>query len=74
MKLTITALLLSATAALSGPTENITGCATVAAEGSNYTTFADPTCYAAPDGGGADGFILAALIALIPDEEEDASE
>lgn len=50
--LTLTALLLSASAAVAGTTEAITGCATVAVDGSNYTTFADPTCPAqAKDGG-----------------------
>lgn len=38
--------------AFAGSTENITGCATVAVEGTNATIFVDPTCPApAVDGG-----------------------
>lgn len=60
MKLTLTALLLSASAAVAGTTETITGCATVAVDGSNYTVFADPTCpAAAKDGGDSEAFLQA---------------
>jgi hypothetical protein len=61
---TILALFMTmfAFAAFAGPTENITGCATVADPATNFTTFADPTCYAAPEGGnGIDGVFLSVI-------------
>ena len=59
-----------------GTTEKITGCATVADPATNFTTFADPTCYQAPEGGsGIDAAFAALLIDLAtPDEDEPAAE
>jgi hypothetical protein len=62
---------------MAGPTETITGCATVPVEGSNYTVRADVTCALSTDESDGSGlltaFAAAALIdALTPDEEEDA--
>lgn len=73
--LTLTALLLSATAVLAGPTENITGCATVPVEGANYTVRADVTCALSDDQPDGPNIIKAtaarALVELLtPDEEE----
>jgi hypothetical protein len=57
---------------LAGTTEDITGCATVSDPATNFTTFADPTCYRAPEGGsGIDGQFLAVIADLLtPDEDE----
>lgn len=78
MKLTLTAFLLSATAAMAG-TENVTGCETVPIAGSNATQRADVTC-ALPSGGGNGTFAVSFLFADLvnkpadpvepPDEEE----
>ena len=64
MKLTVLAFLLSATAAFAGSTEAVTGCATVAVQGANYTTFSDPTCYAAKESSGNDALIVAVVNAM----------
>jgi len=57
---------------MAGPTENITGCATAPAEGSNFTVRVDPTCALAETGGsGGDAFILAGLAAVIEDLAEE---
>lgn len=74
MKLTLTAFLLSATAALAGPTENITGCATVPVTDSNVTQLADLTC-ALDENKDGDPLLMqvatAAFIdAITPDEAE----
>jgi hypothetical protein len=76
--MTTAAMLLAfALPALAGPTETITGCATVADPATNFTTFADPTCYQAPHVGG-DGLLLSVAVAawgdlLTPEEEPDTS-
>lgn len=72
--LTLTAALIGGIALpgllMAGPTENITGCATVADPATNFTTFADPTCYAAPEGGsGVDGLFLVVISKLLEDQE-----
>lgn len=74
--LTLTAAIIGGialpTLLMAGPTETITGCATVAVEGSNYTTFVDPTCYSAPEAGkGLDPRLIAALFDAIEDDEEE---
>lgn len=60
--------------ALAGPTENITGCATAAVEGSNYTVRVDPTCALAENKDGDTTLTLIAaaafLDAIAPDEAE----
>lgn len=67
-----TGFIAAALPALAGTTEAITGCATVEAENSNFTVFADPTCYRAPEGGnGLDATLVAALISALPDDEEE---
>ena len=67
---TIAALLLTATAAVAGPTENITGCATLPVAGANYTVRADVTCALSSDESDGSGIILAvAFGAFTPDEK-----
>ena len=61
---------------MAGPTETITGCATVPVEGSNYTVRVNPHCALSTDESDGSGlltaFAAAALIdALTPDEEEE---
>jgi len=58
MKTTIIALLMTTAPAFAGPTENITGCATVAVDNTNYTVKADPNCVIAVNKGG-DDFLMA---------------
>jgi hypothetical protein len=79
--LTLTAALIGGVAlpalAFAGTTEAVTGCATEAVEGSNYTTFVDPTCPAqARDGGDLRGSVIALLsdvwVKPTPDETEEA--
>ena len=63
---TLAAFLLTATAAVAGPTENITGCATVPVDGANYTVRADVTCALStdkPDGASILGVVFAAFAA-----------
>jgi hypothetical protein len=61
-------------AAFAGPTENITGCATEAVEGSNYTTTVEPGCLKSTGGTSSDGFLLAALSIWADQRAEDAAE
>lgn len=76
--LTLTAALIGGialpTLLLAGPTENITGCATAAVEGANYTVRVDPTCALAVNKDGDPILMLVASAAfadaLTPDEEE----
>ncbi len=71
--LTLTAFLLSATAALAGPTENITGCATAPVEGANYTVRADVTCALSTDQNDGSGLLLGvAFSPFLPEIDEDA--
>lgn len=60
----IAALLLTATAAFAGPTENITGCATVPVDGANYTVRADVTCALPTGNTGASDIVLEVLRSL----------
>jgi hypothetical protein len=63
MKTTIIALLMTTAPVFAGPTENITGCATMAVEGSNYTVRVDANCALATNkaNGDADSLMLEAL-------------
>ena len=61
---------------MAGPTETITGCATVPVEGTNYTVRADVTCALSTDESDGDGILIAVaadafIDALSPDEEEE---
>lgn len=66
----IAALLLTATAAFAGPTENITGCATVPVAGSNYTVRADVTCALSNDENDGSGLLIAVAAAIIAPKDE----
>lgn len=79
--LTLTAALIGGVAlpalTFAGTTEDITGCATVADPATNFTTFADPTCYRAPEPSGSASLVAVAAFAfeaVLPDEEEPAAE
>jgi hypothetical protein len=61
-------------AVFAGPTENITGCATEAVEGSNYTTTVEPGCLQSTGGTSSDGFLLAALSIWADQRAEAAAE
>lgn len=61
-------------AVFAGPTENITGCATVAVEGANYTTTVVPGCLKSTENKDGSTFILAGLGAVIEDMAEDEAD
>ena len=60
-------------AVFAGPTETITGCATVAVEGTNYTVRSDVTCALSENKDGST-FILAGLAAVIEDMADEEEE
>jgi hypothetical protein len=72
--LTTAAFLAMALPALSGPTENITGCATVPVPGANYTNFADPTCYSAPEESGMDPIFVEVVRSISPDPDDEEGD
>lgn len=68
------ALIAATLPALAGPTENITGCATAPAEGSNFTVRLDPTCALSTDKNDGSGLFKATasnlwIDVITPDEE-----
>lgn len=69
-----TGFIAAAFPAVAGTTEAITGCATVAAQGSNFTTFADPTCPAAAKDGGDITTLVNEVFADLADQARAARE
>lgn len=72
-----TGFIAAAFPALAGTTEAITGCATVAVEGSNYTVRSDVTCALSTDENDGDSIFqataLAAFIEMVTPDEDAAS-
>lgn len=64
---TAAALALFAAPAFAGSTENITGCATVPVQGSNFTVRLDPNCALSNDKGDGNNLLGAAGVQVVYD-------